>query len=119
MEAERGEQSTEGAGETRGLGERFGDQGGKFEDTKEVLGQKGGKFEEKTEIARRRKKDSCKGEKDEKKGRGGEVGVVREEYSNNLRNVIGENLGDNSKEWRQLNGCWYQMVDRAYEEYLG
>ena len=43
----------------------------------------------------------------------------KEEYCNNLRNTIRRKLGDYCKEWRRLFGCWYQMVDRAYAEYLG
>ena len=47
------------------------------------------------------------------------VWVGREEYCNNLRDVMREKLGVKSKEWRCLNGCWYRMVGKAYIAFLG
>ena len=64
-------------------------------------------------------KDSSKGGKYKKEGRGVEGGGGEGEYSNNLRDVMRKKIGFKSKEWKQLDGSKYEMVDEAYIVYLG
>ena len=65
------------------------------------------------------RKTAVKEEKTRRKREEKRICVGKEEYCNNLRNMTRRKLGDNSKEWRRLCGCWFEVVDRVYAEYLG
>ena len=44
--------------------------------------------------------------------------MPREEYCSSSQDVMIEKVGVKSKKWKQLDHCWYEMVDEEYVGYL-